>query len=152
MIDTHIIEKHTFCTGVDAPAFVLVEVKVSAPYGTTIAIEEASSSRCSLQVSNGSLTLERNGELFPMSSLTIMLEDIPDEVRARLTQFGSPLSPDDPDMVEKALQGLNDGTLVIHDSELSLYDFDASMLSNHGFCELLNRADHIAYGTALLSS
>lgn len=106
---------------------------------------------CCLRVVDDQLFLVRDGEAMLVSDkrqskVTAHIEITPESVRERLKAAGLPLSPNDPDMANKALAGLLDGSMVVKASELEHAAFDYASLASPAFCRELERSDHLASG------
>lgn len=141
----HFVETHIFSTGVDDPAFINVSRSIDS-HDLADAKVQAGEARCSLSVRLGALSLIRNGVEYSLVEGDITVDSIPGAVRDRLAAAGCPISTADPDISQKAIAGLVDGSMIVRGSELVRGKFDFESLNNENFCSLLNGADHISYG------
>lgn len=135
------IETHVFNTGIDNPSSINVDIEV---YATTeqAADTAAGRCRCSLVSIEGELGLYRDGDLYPLTLLNLTFDAIPESVRARI---GQPFDITAPGAVERAMRGLEDGSLVISEKDMQRVSFTWEQISTPEFTNLINRSDHIAY-------
>lgn len=136
------IETHVFDTGIDNPSTINVEIEVYAATEQEAGIA-ARNCRCSLVFIEGELGLYRDGDLYPLTLLDLTFDAIPESVRSRL---GVPFDITAPGAVERAMQGLEDGSLVISEGDMQRVSFTWEQISTPEFSNLINRSDCIAYG------
>lgn len=136
------IETHVFDTGIDNPSTINVDIEVYAATEQEADIA-ARNCRCSLVFIEGELGLYRDGDLYPLTLFNLTFDTIHESVRSRL---GVPFDITATGAVERAMQGLQDGSMVISESDMQRVSFTWEQISTPEFANLINRSDCIAYG------
>lgn len=147
---TEFRETQVFCTAsYESPEYVNVSVTIQA-----VSLEEAKARAqvvpCQLEVNENGFTLIRAGERHNLTAADISFEDTGNAARERLRQHGSPISVDDPELQDKAVAGLLDGTLVVTEDELVSVPLDPEWLTCPHFRQRIHKADHLAYSVVAL--
>jgi|GEM_PF-6561773 len=142
---TEFRETQVFCTAShESPEYVNVSLTIQAA-SLEAAEARAQSIPCQLEVNERGFTLIRAGVRHSLSESDISFENTGAAARERLRQHGSPIPIDDPDLQEKAVAGLLDGTLVVTDDELVTVPLDPRWLTCSQFHDRIRKADHLAY-------